>query len=92
MTQAKIKLFIVDHDSIFRLGLRTAIAQYADFEIVGEGNLSEDTLRELTQGMVLNVLVLGISYTAAEISSLELTRQLRQLYPQLPLFLLTPNF
>jgi hypothetical protein len=59
---------------------------------VGEGNLSEDTLRELTQGMVLNVLVLGISYTAAEISSLELTRQLRQLYPQLPLFLLTPNF
>lgn len=92
MTQAKIKLFIVDHDSIFRLGLRTAIAQYADFEIVGEGNLSEDTLRELTQGMVLNVLVLGISYTEAEISSLELTRQLRQLYPQLPLFLLTPNF
>jgi DNA-binding NarL/FixJ family response regulator len=92
MTQAKIKLFIVDHDSIFRLGLRTAIAQYADFEIVGEGNLSEDTLRELTQGMVLNVLVLGISYTSAEISSLELTRQLRQLYPQLPLFLLTPNF
>ncbi|PSB09267.1 hypothetical protein C7B62_13740 [Pleurocapsa sp. CCALA 161] len=90
MTQAKIKLFIVDHDSIFRLGLRTAIAQYADFEIVGEGNLSEDTLRELTQGMVLNVLVLGISYTESE-SGLKLTRQLRQLYPQLPLFLLTPN-
>lgn len=91
MIQAKIKLFIVDRDSIFRLGLRTAIAQYADFEIVGEGNLSEDTLRELTQGMVLNVLVLGISYTESEISGLKLTRQLRQLYPQLPLFLLTPN-
>jgi DNA-binding NarL/FixJ family response regulator len=96
MTQAKIKLFIVDRDSIFRLGLRTAIAQYADFEVVGEGNLSEDTLRELTQGMVLNVLVLGISYSSSssspKISSLELTQQLRQLYPQLPLFLLTPNF
>lgn len=93
MTQAKIKLFIVDHDYIFRLGLRTAIAQYANFEIVGEGNLSEDTLRELTQGIVLNILLLGISYgTASEIASLELTQQLRQLYPQLPLFLLTPNF
>ncbi|MEY2857301.1 MAG: hypothetical protein RLZZ74_1613, partial [Cyanobacteriota bacterium] len=93
MTQAKIKLFIVDHDSIFRLGLRTAIAQYADFEIVGEGNLSEDTLRELTQGIVLNILLMGIGYGAAsEIASLELTQQLRQLYPQLPLFLLTPNF
>jgi DNA-binding NarL/FixJ family response regulator len=96
MTQAKIKLFIVDHDSIFRLGLRTAIAQYADFDVVGEGNLSEDTLRELTQGMVLNILLLGISYDRSDsspgISSLELTQQLRQLYPQLPLFLLTPNF
>ncbi|MGL5835214.1 MAG: DUF3685 domain-containing protein [Waterburya sp.] len=96
MTQAKIKLFIVDHDSIFRLGLRTAIAQYADFDVVGEGNLSEDTLRELTQGMVLNILLLGISYDRSDsspgISSLELTQQLRQLYPQLPLFLLTPSF
>jgi len=93
MTQTKIKLFIVDRDSIFRLGLRTAIAQYADFEVVGEGNLSEDTLRELTQGIVLNVLVLGISSnSAAEASSLALAQQLRQLYPQLPLFLLTPNF
>ncbi|MEL7417257.1 MAG: DUF3685 domain-containing protein [Cyanobacteria bacterium J06555_3] len=92
MTQAKIKLFIVDPDSIFRLGLRTAIAKYADFEVVGEGNLGEDTLRELTQGMVLNVLVLGISYGGETEASLELTQQLRLLYPQLPLFLLTPSF
>ncbi len=94
MTKDKIKLFIVDHDSIFRLGLRTAIAQYADFEIVGEGNISNNTLRELTQGLILNVLVIGISsYSAdSEISSLEFCQQLRQLYPQLPLFLLTPSF
>ena len=96
MTKAKIKLFIVDHDSIFRLGLRTAIAQYADFEIVGEGNISNDTLRQLTQGLVLNVLVIGISLTPrdsdSELSGWELTQQLRQLYPQLPLFLLTASF
>ncbi|MGF1589077.1 MAG: DUF3685 domain-containing protein [Pleurocapsa sp.] len=94
MTKDKIKLFIVDRDSIFRLGLRTAIAQYADFEIVGEGNISNNTLRELTQGLILNVLVIGISsYSAdSEISSLEFCQQLRQLYPQLPLFLLTPSF
>ena len=94
MTKDKIKLFIVDRDSIFRLGLCTAIAQYADFEIVGEGNISNDTLRELTQGLILNVLVLGVSShtSASEISSLKFCQQLRQLYPQLPLFLLTPNF
>ena len=94
MTQAKIKLYIVDRDFIFRLGLRTAIAQYADFEIVGEGNISNNTLRELTQGLILNILVIGIDYYSptAEISSGEFVQQLRQLYPQLPLFLLTPNF
>ena len=92
MTQAKIKLYIVDGDSIFLLGLRTAIANYADFEIVGSGNLSEDTLRRLTQGMVLNVLVLGIGYGKAADFGWELTKKLRELYPELPLFLLTPNF
>ncbi len=94
MTKAKIKLYIVDRDSIFRLGLQTAIAQYDDFEIVGAGNVSNNTLRELTQGLILNILVIGIdAYSAAEeISSGEFVQQLRQLYPQLPLFLLTPNF
>ena len=93
MTKDKIKLFIADPDFIFRLGLRTAIAQYADFEIVGEGDVSSNTLRELTQGVVLNVLVIGISSHSTTVnSSLEFCQQLRQLYPQLPLFLLTPNF
>lgn len=93
MSNAKIKLYIVDRDAIFRLGLRTAIAKYADFAIIGEGNLSNDTLRELTQGLVLNVLVIGIDRAAdGDISGWTFTQQLRQLYPQLPLFLLTANF
>lgn len=92
MTKAKIKLFIVEHDSIFRLGLRTAIAQYTDFEIVGEGSVSNNTLRELTQGLILNILVIGISdRDSVEVSSWEFIEQLRQLYPELPLFILTPN-
>jgi DNA-binding NarL/FixJ family response regulator len=91
MTKDKIKLFIVDYDSIFRLGLRTAIAQYADFKIVGDRSVNNDTLRELTRGLILNVLVIGISYDSDSESSLELIQQLRELYPQLPLFVLTPN-
>ena len=94
MTTDKIKLFIVDRDGIFRLGLRTAIAQYDDFAIVGEGDISNNTFRALTQGLILNVLVIGISETAgSEISSLEFCQQFRKLYPQLPIFVLTPvNF
>ena len=94
ITTGKIKLFIVDRDAIFRLGLRTAISQYGDFIIVGEGDLSNDTFRTLTRGLVLNVLVVGISEaSSAEITSLEFCRRFRELYPQLPIFVLTPaNF
>lgn len=91
MTKAKIKLFIVEPDSIFRLGLRTAIAQYTDFEILGEGNVSNNTLRKLTQGLILNILVIGVSDPDSVESGWEFIQQLRQLYPQLPLFVLTPN-
>ena len=88
MTTDKIKLFIVDRDAIFRLGLRTAIANYDDFAIVGEGDINQDTFRELTQGLILNVLVIGISQGAdSEIGSLEFCQRFRELYPQLPIFL-----
>lgn len=93
MTIDKIKLFIADRDSIFRLGLRTAIAQYDDFAIVGEGNISNDTFRQLTQGLVLNVLIIGINSdtSTSEADSLEFCQQFRELYPQLPIFLLTSS-
>ena len=93
MTTDKIKLFIADRDSIFRLGLRTAIAQYDDFTIVGEGNISNDTFRQLTQGLILNVLIIGINSdtSTSEADSLEFCQQFRELYPQLPIFLLTSS-
>ena len=90
MTTNKIKLFIVDRDAIFRLGLRTAIARYDDFTIVGEGDFDNDTFRTLTKGLVLNVLVVGIGRDAnSEINSLGFCQQFRELYPQLPIFVLT---
>ena len=93
MTTDKIKLFIVDRDAIFRLGLRTAISQYNDFTIVGEGDTSNETFRQLTQGLILNVLVIGISdrIPNSKITSLEFCQQFRELYPQLPIFLLVSN-
>ena len=93
MTTEKIKLFIVDRDPIFRLGLHTGIAQSADFTIVGEGDISNYTFRRLTQGLVLNILVIGISShpAEAEIAGLEFCQQFRKLYPQLPIFLLASN-
>ena len=93
MTKDQIKLFIVDNDPIFRLGLVSAIAQYPDFTIIGQGDSGNDTFRQLTQGLVLNILVVGVGWEGKELglSSLEFCQKLRQLYPQLPLFLLVSN-
>ena len=93
MSQNQIKLFIVDNEPIFRLGFCTAISTYADFKIVGQGDTSNDTFRELTKGLVLNILVIGIGVEIAdlEFSSLDFCLRLRQLYPELPIFVLTSN-
>ncbi len=94
MSPNQIKLFIVDNDPIFRLGFCTAVATYADFAIVGQGDTSNDTFRQLTQGLVLNILVIGVGVDVPELefSSLEFCERLRQLYPELPVFVLTVNF
>lgn len=93
MTKNQIKLFVVDNDPIFRLGFCTAIAQYPDFLIIGQGDTSNDTWRQLAQGLVLNILVIGIGFDVPEIefSSLEFCQRLRQVYPDLPLFVLSLN-
>ena len=90
MTKDQIKLFVVDNDPIFRLGLVSAIAQYPDFTIIGQGDASNDTFRQLTQGLVLNILVVGVGWEGKKLawSSLEFCQKLRQIYPQLPMFLL----
>ena len=93
MTKNQIKLFIVDNDPIFRLGFCTAIAQYPDFLIIGQGDTSNDTWRQLSQGLILNILVIGVGLDSAEteFSSLEFCQQLSQVYPELPLFVLSLN-
>lgn len=94
MTQDKIKLFIVDNDPIFRLGLRTALEKYPDFEVVGDGNISKDTWRKLTKGLVLNILAIGISSDTnkSKFSSQQFCQQIMNLYPELPLFLLVADW
>ena len=93
MTQNQIKLFVVDNDPIFRLGFCTAIAQYPDFLIIGQGDTSNDTWRQLAQGLVLNILVIGVGLDVpeTEFSSLEFCQRLRQVYSDLPLFVLSLN-
>ena len=95
MKEQKIELFIIDRDPIFRLGLCTALGYYEDLQIVLQGNTTEDIFRQLDEGFMPDIILIEWDFenkTDRKLNPLNFCRQLRQLYPQLPLFLLAANW
>ena len=95
MRKQKIELFIIDRDPIFRLGLCTALGYYEDLQIVIQGNTTEDIFRQLDEGFMPNIILVEWDFenkTDKKLNPLIFCQQLRQLYPQIPLFLLAANW
>ena len=95
MRKQKIELFIIDRDPIFRLGLCTALGYYEDLQIVIQGNTTEDIFRQLEEGFMPDMILIEWDFenkTDKKLNPLTFCRQLRQLYPQIPLFLLAANW
>ena len=95
MRKQKIELFIIDRDPIFRLGLCTALDYYEDLQIVIQGNTTEDIFRQLDEGFMPNIILVEWDFenkTDKKLNPLIFCQQLRQLYPQIPLFLLAANW
>lgn len=95
MREQKIELFIIDRDPIFRLGLCTALDYYEDLQIVIQGNTTEDIFRQLEEGFMPDMILIEWDFenkTDKKLNPLTFCRQLRQLYPQIPLFLLAANW
>ncbi len=97
----------IDSDPIFRLGLRVAIEQYPDLEVVAEVSTGIEALRVLEARSIdperakkpadlvilavemVNVRWLGaLARATAQIEALAVCRELKSLYPNLPLLLL----
>ena len=92
MTTNKIELFIVDRDPIFRLGLSVALETFPDLVIIAQEDTAIAALGKLAQGMIPDILVLEYNFIALENDSFtapEFCQKLHQIYPQLPIFLLT---
>ena len=105
MTAKLYRLLLVDSDRIFRMGLRSWLAQFPDLEIVAEADYVEDALvilrvdSEDNSSAALEIDLVIVDLNLSAINSqidksncrlgLELCQQIKIKYPDLPILLLS---
>ncbi|WP_414581853.1 DUF3685 domain-containing protein [Scytonema sp. PCC 10023] len=97
MSDRPLKLLLVDQDPIFRLGLRVALEEFPDLQVVSEAQTDTAGLQILAKlaqedPNQVNLVVLelgnGRSLSSQQLG-LQLCRHLKTQYPNLPLLLLS---
>ncbi|MBD6619190.1 DUF3685 domain-containing protein [Komarekiella sp. 'clone 1'] len=94
MSDRPLKLLLIDQDPIFRLGLRAALDTIPDLQVIAEVETDTSALQILAEiakqdpkQVNLVVLELGNGRTTSQQLGLQFCRQLRALYPNLPILL-----
>lgn len=91
----EIALCLIDDDPVFRLGLAAALEPFSDLRVTQQGDRASVALERLArvsdEGLPDVILLeLGIATPSSEdVSGLDLCRQLRQIYPDIPILLLS---
>jgi two-component system, NarL family, response regulator len=86
MSPSCLKILLVEDDELFRLGLKTRLQQEPGLEITAEAEDGETAL-ELINCHSLDIVVLDVGLPG--IGGIEACRQIKQIYPQLPILVLT---
>jgi DNA-binding NarL/FixJ family response regulator len=97
MSDRHLKLLLIDQDPIFRLGLRVALEAIPNLEVAGVVETDTTALQILAEiaqqdpkQVNLVVLEFGNSrFTTSQQLGLQFCRQLKALYPNLPILLLS---
>lgn len=94
MSDAILKLLLIDRDSIYRTGLRVTLAEFTDLQVVAETDSEEIALQTLAQRdrPSVDLVILGLNTPtnqANQISTLQLARQIKLFYPNLPILLIS---
>jgi two-component system, NarL family, response regulator DegU len=85
-----VKVLLVDDHPLFRQGVRFALNVYDEIHIIEESSTGEDAIAWLTRTTASqepNVVLVDLNLPG--MSGLELTRQIRQLYPNLGVVMLS---
>lgn len=97
MSDEIYRLLLVDADRIFRMGMRTWLAQFPDLEVVAEMDALIDALGILQGENDLDLIILDLNLDLKNSGSgkpdrrsgLELCQGLKSTYPKLPILLLS---
>ncbi|RUR84888.1 DUF3685 domain-containing protein [Chlorogloeopsis fritschii PCC 9212] len=97
MSDRPLKLLLVDQDPIFRLGLRVALEEFPYLQVVSEAETDTAVLQTLAElasqdptSVDIVILELGNSRSIqSQQLGLQLCRQLKTQYPNLPILLLS---
>jgi DNA-binding NarL/FixJ family response regulator len=97
MSDRPLKLFLIDEDPIFRLGVRVALAQIPHLQVVAEVGTDTAALQVLAElakqdPHQVNLVVLELGNhrsTNRQQQGLQLCQYLKALYPHLPILLLS---
>ena len=102
MSDRPIKLLLIVRDPIFRAGLRLVLEQFPDLQVVAEAESGNAALQFLAQSAAvvsLNDITVAVDLVLLELDlgdhpsqrklGLQLCRQLKAQYPNLPLLLLS---
>ncbi|BAY33180.1 response regulator receiver protein [Nostoc carneum NIES-2107] len=97
MSDRPLKLLLIDQDPIFRLGLRVALAEIPNLQILSEVETDTAALQVLAEfdqqdPNYVNLVVLELGnyrFPQLQQQGLQFCRQLKVLYPNLPVLLLS---
>jgi len=81
-----IKIIIADDHPLFRRGLKHALEETNDIQVIGESSNGEDLL-SLIKDCIPEIVLLDISMPGK--SGLDLLKQLKSEYPKLPILILS---
>ena len=81
-----IKIIIADDHPLFRRGLKHALEETNDIQVIGESSNGEDLL-SLIKDCIPEIILLDISMPGK--SGLDLLKQLKSEYPKLPILILS---
>ncbi len=83
-----LKLLLVEDDVLFRLGLATCLQRESGIELVVEASDGESAI-DLIEKQTFDVVILDLGLPG--LGGIETCRQLYQLYPELPVLILTSH-
>jgi DNA-binding NarL/FixJ family response regulator len=91
------RLLLIDGDRIFRMGMRSWLAQFSELEVVAEAETVAEAVEFLQGAGALDLVILDLNINAKNSESaaidrqsgLELCQRLKSEYPQLPILVLS---